>query len=1011
MKFIQGWLLITVSLAFFIPSLLSLQSTSGQIHAKQTNVGQLYRTQSDLTVYEDTLASGWANWSWLTTADFAHSSTIQSGSNATAVTYTGAWVGLYLRTNSNLISSDYTALGFWIHGGSTGGQSVNVVLYDGAGAAVTPLVSTNVIATANTWTYHEFTIAELGNPTEISGLIWQEATGSTQPVYYLDSIVLLADASPTPTPTPTPLPSAGPALSIDASQVGDTISDHIYGLNFADADLATELDLPINRWGGNAVTRYNWQLDVSNRASDYYFENIPNAVDDEGLLPSGSSSDRFVTRNITNNTDSLITIPMIGWTPKDRAGISCSYSVALYGAQTDTDPWRPDCGNGVLLATGQPITINNPLDIHAPISETFVISWMNHLINNFGSASNGGVRFYNLDNEPMLWHETHRDVHPNGVGYDELRDLTYRYAATIKATDPDAQTLGPVLWGWTAYEYSALDSEPGGSWWLNPLDRNAHGGTPFVEWYLQEMASYEAISGTRILDYLDLHYYPQASGVSLSPVGDTDTQARRLRSTRSLWDPTYTDESWINQNIQMIPRMRSWVDTYYPDTKLAMTEYNWGGLEDINGALAQADVLGIFGREGLDLATLWSPPANNDPGAFAFRMYRNYDGSGSKFGDVSVSASSTDQEQLSIYAAMDSINNRLTTIVINKSTMPLSSTVTFTGVTPGVTHDTIAHVYRYSTVNLTAIVTETDQLLASTALARTALARTGRAVQNDAGFTALFPADSITLFVLDPITASYTLTKTLNTVEPILPGHTLSFTIRITNTGPTTLTQISLQDTFSEDYLSYVLANPLPDIDTDGQLWWDDVTGAGGLAPNESISVIVEFVARQDTTKLVGLQTVNNAATYSVTYDLDEAGPLPPAVVASQSTSDTVQIFAPTAVQLIGINLTAAAVGTLLEWQTLSEVHMSGFHLYRQTLNQPETAQNTLQPLTTVPMTTHYAGTSEGGAYHFVDVTAHQGETYRYVLEIMDLNGNRRQIELGTIQMDWRTFLPLITDS
>jgi hypothetical protein len=50
--------------------------------------------------------------------------------------------------------------------------------------------------------------------------------------------------------------------------------------------------------------------------------------------------------------------------------------------------------------------------------------------------------------------------------------------------------------------------------------------------------------------------------------------------------------------------MRDWVDTWYPGTRLAITEYNWGGLDGLNGALAQADVLGIFGREGLALATL-----------------------------------------------------------------------------------------------------------------------------------------------------------------------------------------------------------------------------------------------------------------------------------------------------------------------------------------------------------------------------------------------------------------------
>jgi len=143
---------------------------------------------------------------------------------------------------------------------------------------------------------------------------------------------------------------------------------------------------------------------------------------------------------------------------------------------------------------------------------------------------------------------------------------------------------------------------------------------PFVSWYLQQMNAYEQQNGRRILDYLDLHYYPQAGGVALSSEGGASTQALRLRSTRSLWDASYIDESWISDTapggeaVRLIPRMRDWVNSYYPGTKLAITEYNWGGLESINGALAQADALGIFGREGLDMATLWAPPSSIQPG-------------------------------------------------------------------------------------------------------------------------------------------------------------------------------------------------------------------------------------------------------------------------------------------------------------------------------------------------------------------------------------------------------------
>jgi hypothetical protein len=158
---------------------------------------------------------------------------------------------------------------------------------------------------------------------------------------------------------------------------------------------------------------------------------------------------------------------------------------------------------------------------------------------------------------------------------------------------------------------------------------------------------------------------------------------------------------------------------------LSISEYGWGALGTLNGALAQADVLGIFGREGLDLATLWGPPALSDPGAFAFRMFRNYDGKDGQFGGTSVKASSADQEILSIYAALRG-DKALTVIVINKSGAALSSRLSLASFTPAST----AQVYRYDGTDLNATHHLADQPV------------------GPAGFTATFPANSITLFVI-----------------------------------------------------------------------------------------------------------------------------------------------------------------------------------------------------------------------------------------------------------------------
>lgn len=665
-------------------------------------------------VYTDTLASGAQNWSWGADIDFAHAAPAHTGSASIAVTINASdWGGLYLYLGGELLAKEITGLRFWIHGGSTGGQTLVVKIIDAQNGNWDPNVA--ITPQANTWTEVVVRLEDVGNPDSIGGMIIQDNTGGTQPTFYVDDIDLLSEPIPTTA-------STGPALTVDVAADRHPISPYVYGMNFAEESLAQELHLPVNRRGGNSTTRYNWQLDVYNVGSDWYFENIPAENYTLDQLPNGSTADRFVEQNVRTETDTIMTMPLIGWTPKQRLDshpYDCGFKVSAYGDQQSTDPYDPDCGNG-LDPDGNNLTGNDPTDTSVAITPAFVNDWIGHLTGKFGTAETGGVKFYSLDNEPMLWPFTHRDVHPELTTYDEIRDSTYAYAAAIKAADPGAFTLGPVVWGWCAYFYSAADEcQPGN-------DYKAHGRTDFIPWYLQQMAAYEQQNGVRILDYLDVHIYPQMSGIYSSEAGNFQTQEGRLRSTRQLWDRTYVSEDWIDQPIYLIPRMHEWVDENYPGTKIAITEYNWGALGSLNGALAQADILGIFGREGVDLATLWGSPAADEPGAYAFRMYLNYDGQGGQFGDTSVQATSPDPDQLTIYAAQRTGDGALTILVINKTNTPLTSSVSLANFTPAAT----ASVYQYSATDLHAILAQSDQPI------------------DDQGFTATFPPASITLFVI-----------------------------------------------------------------------------------------------------------------------------------------------------------------------------------------------------------------------------------------------------------------------
>lgn len=653
---------------------------------------------NEYVIFAEAFAEGWKDWSWKSTVNPAAVTPVHQGTTALAAKYDEAWAGLYLHTDETISHRDFDLLRFWINGGSGGEQALRVVLADQDSIFMEESVA--VTAPQGEWQLVEISLAELGEPLRISGIAWQDTAGSAQAEFYLDNIAFV-DLDLAPTPTPPPLP--GPALTVDVQAESHRINPDIYGINHYPEELAQELGLPVRRWGGNATTRYNWQHDTANRASDWFFENIPKKNYNEEALPNGSTTDQFVEQDQRTNTKTMLTMPLIGWTPKSRE-IACGFSIEQYGPQEKTDKWRPDCGNGIDL-NGDPIVGNDPTDTSLAIDPTFVQEWIAYLVARYGTAAEGGVAYYSLDNEPMLWHITHRDVRPEPLGYDELRDRTYAYAAAIKEADPTAQTFGPVLWGWTAYDYSGLDGAGGGQWWNVAPDRKAHGDLPLVVWYLQEMQRYEQEHGERILDYLDLHYYPQSQGIRMGRSGNRERQERRLRTTRSLWDPTYVDESWIDEPVRLIPRMREWVDDYYPGTKLAITEYNWGALDHLNGALAQADVLGIFGREGLDLATLWAAPEEMAPYFYAFRIYLNYDGEGSSFGDISLSAQSAEEGQVAIYAARRGSDQAITLVVINKSTQTFTSPLAL----QGLNDDMMAELYQYNIDNLTEIVRLPDQ--------------------------------------------------------------------------------------------------------------------------------------------------------------------------------------------------------------------------------------------------------------------------------------------------------------
>ena len=468
-------------------------------------------------------------------------------------------------------------------------------------------------------------------------------------------------------------PPAGDAdvtVTVDVARPGPVINRDILGVTSGGGLSAGDLEragITVNSWGGNPITRYNYELgNAFNHGSDYQYRNTSYGN------PPGPMAQDAVLGDQEAGLRSRLAIPTLGWIAKDTDDDNCSF------------PGGPDgcLGQADVGTCKDQKEIADPTRTSIESTPEMVRAWLERMV-----AAGAHPEYVAMDNEPDLWGDTHYDVHPECPTYEEILDKYLRYAAVVQDVMPDAALLGPVLCCW--YDYWNIAPGPEGD-----------GEDDFVAWFLDGVRTHDEAAGTRTLDYLDVHFYPQ-SNVFNDDV-DEETSARRLRSTQSLWDPSYRDESWISEAIQFIPRMQEAIAEHYPGTKLFISEWNFGAEESMNGALAIADVLGIFGREGVEAATYYRNPDAGSPGMMAFTMFGNYDGAGSWFGGTSVSAANTEDVgagRIGSYAALDDAGV-LRVVLVNRDP---DDDLTVEVATPGFGAGPEITTYSYGPADLTAI--------------------------------------------------------------------------------------------------------------------------------------------------------------------------------------------------------------------------------------------------------------------------------------------------------------------
>ncbi len=448
------------------------------------------------------------------------------------------------------------------------------------------------------------------------------------------------------------------AFNVDVAKDNHAISPYIYclnGWNLSGDDmskLAQTNGLRLVRSGGNRFSAYNWENNASNAGADYLFQNDAyfGASSEPGAAFAG-----VLAAAEGGTMNALITGQLGDYVSADKDGD---------GDLTKTADYLSTRFKKNVFSKSSELA--NPPDTSDDLvyQEEF-LAWVK-------SSHAKAKVLISLDNEPDLWGSTHKEIWPTAPSYDEFIKRTTDYATMARRQLPAAEVLGFASFGWYGWRTFTGTYKDG----------------DFLDYYLDKMKAAEESAGQRLIDYVDLHWYPEANvgGDKKTRITNGGTSAgevkARLQAPRSLWDASYVEESWITDGlktdepdskgaINLLPRLKKQIADHYPGTKLAIGEWSYGAETHISGAVAAADVLGIFGRDSVDLAcNFWASPdfVFRDG---AFQVFGNYDSKGGRFGDTSVSAQATDPVLTSIYAAKDAADGRrLTMVVINKDSAP-----------------------------------------------------------------------------------------------------------------------------------------------------------------------------------------------------------------------------------------------------------------------------------------------------------------------------------------------------
>ncbi|RQW07793.1 T9SS C-terminal target domain-containing protein [candidate division KSB1 bacterium] len=442
-------------------------------------------------------------------------------------------------------------------------------------------------------------------------------------------------------------------ITIDAAVGRRPISPYIFGKNNSLSDSKSNPTSQAN-WqkyrdagikmfrenGGNNSTKYNWRRKLSSHP-DWYNNVYAHDWD-------------YAATSLQNNmpeASGMWAFQLIGWSAANRdnnfndwgynnsqwwEGVHNNWAGGGGPGSGDGDPekylmsWPPDSTVGILTQWFDVLGLEKPQ-----------------------------FRYWNMDNEPEIWNGTHDDVMPQQPDAEAFMQSYFAVAKKARALFPEIKLVGAVPaneWQWYNWKNDAISYKGKRYVWL--------------EYFIMRVAEEQAASGVRLLDVVDLHFYPGESSVSdvlnLHRVWfDEDyvyPGANGVKRIGGGWNDGMRKE-------YIFRRCLGWLEKYIGadhGVGLGVTEMDIKSENPNVTAVWYASTLGVFADEDVELFTPWSWKVGMWE---VLHLCSNY------MRQTRISSSTRAADIVNAYASINTAGDSLTAILVNRDTAPQTITL------------------------------------------------------------------------------------------------------------------------------------------------------------------------------------------------------------------------------------------------------------------------------------------------------------------------------------------------